>query len=75
MSDENLYSVDSDYNGSAATAYAPTSGRIGASPAAAQAGRVALGYDASTLLQPFRLDAGGNLRTAPSTPGGGSVYV
>lgn len=76
MSDSgNLYGVDQDYTASATTPFAATSGRIGTAPISSQGARVVAGYDANTLLAPFRLDAGGNLRTAPSNPGGGSVYV
>ncbi|RYF12850.1 MAG: hypothetical protein EOO40_00175 [Deltaproteobacteria bacterium] len=75
MSDENGYAVDVDYQSGANPQFAATSGRIGGAAAANQAGRVAFGYDPTSLLAPFRLDAGGSIRVAPATPGGGSVYV
>lgn len=74
MAEDNLYGVDVDYSASANN-YAATSGRIGATAGASQAGRVVFGYDPNQLLAPFRLDGGGNVRVAPANPSGGSVYV
>jgi hypothetical protein len=72
--DDNLFSVDQDYNATASN-FVSTSGRVGNAAASTQGARVVAGYDPNSLLAPFRLDAGGNIRVAPANPSGGSVFV